>query len=367
VTPVIATAGPSAYWYLSRGTGAVTLLLLTISLVLGIVDQRRWRAPGWPRFVLDALHRNVSLLVLAVLTVHILTSVLDSFAPIKLTDAVVPFTSAYRPIWVGLGALTFDCLLAIALTSLLRQRLGHRAWRLVHWLAYVAWPVAVVHGLGTGSDAQQGWMLALTAICITAVLAAVWTRVIAASPEATAQRTAALAAIIIGPVALVAWLPHGPLGSGWARRAGTPTSLLASGARARTVAGRSPKQMFAVPFSGRLAGRFRESPGPGTLTTVDLKMRFRAESNGVADVRLEGEPLPGGGVRMMQSEVTLGPSSRPTSYRGHVLALQGNRLLATASDSAGRRLRVGMVLSLDSAARSVAGTISARPDSAAAG
>jgi sulfoxide reductase heme-binding subunit YedZ len=366
VSPVIATAGPSAYWYLSRGTGAVTLLLLTVSVVLGIVDQRRWRAPGWPRFVLDALHRNVSLLVLAVLAVHILTSVLDSFAPIRLTDVVVPFTSVYRPIWVGLGALAFDCLLAIALTSLLRQRLGHRAWRLVHWLAYVSWPVAVVHGLGTGSDAKRGWMLALIAICVTAVLIAAWTRVIAAAPQATAQRTAALAALIIGPVALVAWLPHGPLGSGWAGRAGTPAPLLASGARVRPLAVRSP-QGFAVPFSGRLAGSVRESRGPGSLTTVDLTMRFRAQSNGVADVRLEGEPLPGGGVRMTHSEVTLGPSSRPTSYRGHVLALQGNRLLAAVSDSAGRRLRVGMVLSLDSAAHSVAGTISARPESAGAG
>jgi methionine sulfoxide reductase heme-binding subunit len=145
VTAVFASAGPSAYWYLSRGTGGVALLLLTVSVVLGIVDQRRWRAPGWPRFVLDAMHRNVSLLVLLVLAVHILTAVLDSFAPIRLTNAVVPFTSTYRPIWVGLGALAFDFLLAIALTSMLRQRLGHRTWRLVHWLAYVSWPVALVH------------------------------------------------------------------------------------------------------------------------------------------------------------------------------------------------------------------------------
>ena len=124
--------------------------------MLGIVDQRHWRPPGWPRFVLDALHRNVSLLVLAILAVHIGTSVLDSFAPIRLVDAVVPFVSAYRPIWLGLGALAFDLLLAVLITSVLRRQFGHRAWRLVHWLAYVSWPVAVVHGLATGTDAKAG-------------------------------------------------------------------------------------------------------------------------------------------------------------------------------------------------------------------
>ena len=77
---------------------------------------------------------------------------------------------AYRPIWLGLGALAFDLLLAVLLTSMLRRQFGHRAWRFVHWLAYVSWPVAVVHGLATGTDAKAGWLLALTATCIVAVL-----------------------------------------------------------------------------------------------------------------------------------------------------------------------------------------------------
>src|SRR5690349_9921838 len=113
---LLATSGPSPLWYLSRGTGAVALLLLTVSVVLGILDQRRWRPRGTPRFVLDALHRNVSLLVLALLALHIASSLIDSFAPIRLVDAFVPFASAYRPVWLGLGALAFDLLLAVAIT-----------------------------------------------------------------------------------------------------------------------------------------------------------------------------------------------------------------------------------------------------------
>src|SRR5205823_4926276 len=153
-----ATLSPSAYWYLARGTGAVALVVLTASVVLGIMGSVRFAAPRWPRFAIDSIHRDLSLLVLVVLAIHIVTSVLDGFAPITLLDGVLPFLSAYRPLWLGLGTLAFDLLLAIAITSVIRRRLGYRAWRAVHWLAYASWPVAVLHGLGTGSDVKQWWM-----------------------------------------------------------------------------------------------------------------------------------------------------------------------------------------------------------------
>ena len=172
---VLATSGPTAMWYLTRATGAVAMILLTVSVVLGVVNVRRWRGERWPRFVLDALHRNVSLLVLAVIVVHVLTTVLDGFAPVTLVDGVIPFRTAYRSLWVGLGALSFDLLLAVAITSLVRARLGHRTWRAVHWLAYGSWPLALVHGLGSGTDVKAGWMVVLTGVCLLAVIWAVAT------------------------------------------------------------------------------------------------------------------------------------------------------------------------------------------------
>jgi hypothetical protein len=133
---VPAAAGPSAYWFLARGTGTVTLLLLTASVVLGVLGSVRFAAgPNWPRFTIDALHRDISLLVVALLVLHIITSVLDSFAPISLLDAVIPFRASYRPLWLGLGTLSFDVLIALIVTSLLRRRLGYRSWRAIHWLA----------------------------------------------------------------------------------------------------------------------------------------------------------------------------------------------------------------------------------------
>lgn len=222
----LAASGPSIYWYLTRSTGAMAMLLLSIALALGVVDVQRWSTPRWPRFIVDSLHRNVSLLALAFLVAHILTSVLDSFAPIGLTDAFIPFVGSYRPFWLGLGAVAFDLILAVIATSLLRTRMGYASWRAVHWLTYASWPIAILHGLGTGSDVKTSWLLVLSILCVVLVGAAVLTRVASGWPENLRVRGAALGGTGAFSIFLVLWLPHGPLGSEWARRSGTPTSLL---------------------------------------------------------------------------------------------------------------------------------------------
>jgi predicted ferric reductase len=232
----LAAAGPSAYWYLTRSTGTVALLLLSGAVVLGVIDVRRWSTPRWPRFVVDSLHRNLSLLAMVFLALHILTSVLDSFAPISLLDAFVPFAGSYRPLWLGLGAVSFDLLLAVTITSLLRQRIGYSSWRAVHWLAYASWPVALLHGLGTGSDVKATWLLMLSAACVALVLAAVVVRVAAGWPENLGRRSAAMAGAGLFALFLLVWLPGGPLGSEWPRRSGTPSSLLSHSHTANVTA-----------------------------------------------------------------------------------------------------------------------------------
>jgi sulfoxide reductase heme-binding subunit YedZ len=215
------------YWYLTRASGAVALILLTLALVVGIAAIGRVSTRRWPRFAIDGLHRSSSLLAIAFLALHIVTAVLDSFAPISLLNAVVPFTGSYRPLWLGLGATAFDLLLAVAVTSGLRIRLGHRAWRGVHWLAYAAWPIALLHGLGTGSDVRQGWMAAVYVGCGTAVVVSVVVRAALGWPERVRWRMAGLGALTGLALGVVLWLPRGPLGPHWARRAGTPANLLA--------------------------------------------------------------------------------------------------------------------------------------------
>jgi sulfoxide reductase heme-binding subunit YedZ len=139
---------------------------------------------------------------------------------------VIPLTSNYRPVWLGLGALSFDLLVALVATSLFRRRMGYRAWRGIHWLAYASWPIAVLHGLGTGSDVKSLWMLALTGVCAGAVLIAVWLRIAQAGADRTSVRAAAAVLSVAAPLGIAIFALAGPLQTGWARRAGTPGSLL---------------------------------------------------------------------------------------------------------------------------------------------
>jgi methionine sulfoxide reductase heme-binding subunit len=179
-------------WYLMRGTGFVTLLLFTLTVVGGIVNVKRYARPGWPRLVTALLHRNVALLSVVFLAIHILTAELDSYVKIGWLAAVVPFTSGWKPMWVGLGALAVDCLLAIVVTSLIRSRLSHRLWRAVHWLAYVSWPLAVAHGFGSGTDSATAWARAIYVLSIGVVALAVGWRLLG---KATAIPTPAPALV----------------------------------------------------------------------------------------------------------------------------------------------------------------------------
>ena len=214
------------YWYLTRASGAVSLILLTLSLAVGIALVGRIRSGRWPRFAVDGIHRSSSLLAIAFLAVHIVTAVLDSFAPISLLNAVIPFAGAYRPLWLGLGATAFDLLLAVALTSAVRGRLGFRTWRAVHWLAYASWPVAMLHGLGTGSDVGKSWMTIVYVICAALFAAAALARIAIGWPGEARWRLAGAGALAAYALGMGIWLPAGPLAPHWARRAGTPPALL---------------------------------------------------------------------------------------------------------------------------------------------
>lgn len=235
---ILTASSGSTSWYLTRSTGAVALVLLTMTVVLGVIDVRRFSTRGWPRFVLDALHRNLALLTIVFLVLHILTSVLDGFAPISLSAAVIPFISPYRPFWLGLGAIAFDLLIAITITSLLRRSIGHAAWRAAHWLSYLSWPLALLHGFGTGSDVKSTWLLALSIACLTAVLVAVLVRSLAGWPSNPRVRLGAIGTVCAFALALALWLPSGPLGSDWAQQAGTPTNLLAHSTHTSSGGGR---------------------------------------------------------------------------------------------------------------------------------
>jgi methionine sulfoxide reductase heme-binding subunit len=169
-------------WYLTRATGLVALVLLTISVVMGIVASIGWATERWPRFLSQRMHRDLSLFCLGFVALHVLSTVSDGYVDIGLSSAFIPFQTSYRPLWISFGALAFDLLLAVMLTSALRRRIGYSSWRIVHWLAYMCWPIALIHSLGSGSDSALPFVIALDVACGAAVVAATVCRVATGRP-----------------------------------------------------------------------------------------------------------------------------------------------------------------------------------------
>ncbi|MDO0911367.1 ferric reductase-like transmembrane domain-containing protein [Streptomyces sp. DT2A-34] len=178
-------------WYANRATGAVCLVLFTVVVLLGIAVRLRGRIPGLPRFGTVTLHRTLSLSATAFLAPHIAFAVIDDYVDITVLDVLVPFASEHQPLWLGLGTVAFDLMLAVLVTSLLRERVGHRTWRAVHWLAYASWPIALIHGVGIGTDTGSDWMTWLTVACVAAVVTAFGLR-LAHSARAARRTPAAL-------------------------------------------------------------------------------------------------------------------------------------------------------------------------------
>src|SRR5437762_7474400 len=154
-----AITSSTALWYASRATGVVSLLLLSLVVMLGILVNRQGRLPGLPSFAVTGLHRSLSLLAVLFIAVHVTTAIIDPFVSIGLAAVVIPFISPYEPFWLGLGAVALDLITALILTSLARAHISRRAWRGIHWLAYAAWPVALLHGIGSSPDLRSGGLL----------------------------------------------------------------------------------------------------------------------------------------------------------------------------------------------------------------
>jgi len=366
------TGSSQALWYLTRATGLVSLVLLTLVMVLGVSQVQRWSPARWPRFVTAALHRNASLLAVVFLALHIVSAVIDPFAPISIVSAVVPFASPYRTLWLGLGAVAFDLIVALVVTSLLRERMGYRLWRTIHWTAYACWPIAFVHGLGTGSDGRVGWVLGLDLVCLVAVLASVIWRLAANWQLDPARRAVGALSSAVVVVLVLGWVATGPTQPGWARKAGTPKSLLgssrsvaaSSGSTPTTGAGSSTSSTGAgsgltIPLRASFTGTLTQS-GEGRHATVTIQATLASGATGHLEIVLEGTALDDGGLALRAGRVAFGPPSQPAAYTGPVTSLAGGDVTARvtpASQSGASPSTAHITLQIDPTSSSVSGSL----------
>jgi hypothetical protein len=240
-------------------------------------------------------------------------------------------------------------------TSLLRARIGYRAWRAVHWLAYASWPFALVHGFGTGSDSRFGWLLIITIVCAGTVGAAHASRLLR-SPGPLPLRVGAGAVAVVLALLAVIWYRGGPGKPGWAARAGTPAYILNRHASSSATQG-APKLSTTLPtsFDGRLSGRFARSSDNAGDVGVAFGAAVRGRVPAVLRLTLWGTAA-GEGISMSDSSVTFAPVGIG-GYSGKVVALQGNQLAADLTSASGTRLRLTIVLNLDGATSTFTGSV----------
>jgi methionine sulfoxide reductase heme-binding subunit len=196
----------STLWYAARAGGLVSYLLLSCSVVLGLLLSARARLE-WPRFAVEDVHRYLAILTGVFLGVHVGAIALDQFVPFGLTNLLVPFTASYRPFATGLGVVAAELLVGVAVTNAVRDRIPHRVWRQAHYATLAVWILACVHGVLAGTDRHEPWMLTLYVSAAAAVAVAglsrfrpetAWPSLVAAVPAAT-MVVAALASLSQAP------------------------------------------------------------------------------------------------------------------------------------------------------------------------
>lgn len=177
------------FWYLSRASGVVGWVLITVAVIWGVVlstgilrDRDR---PGW---VLD-LHRMLGGLALAVLVVHVGALMFDPVVPFSVSDALVPFASAWKPWAVAFGIIGFYLLILIELSSFARRKMSLRTWRAIHMSAWAVALLGAVHaGLGGTDVSNRVYRIAALSLIGLTCLAAVLRLLVSRAPASRKLR-----------------------------------------------------------------------------------------------------------------------------------------------------------------------------------
>jgi sulfoxide reductase heme-binding subunit YedZ len=199
-----------ALWYAARASGVAAYVVLSLVVSLGLTLGGKAQNRRWPRFSVEDIHRFGGLLLGSLVGVHVLTIAADSFLPFSLSQLLIPFTSAYRPLWTGLGIAAAELLVALAITNHYRRRLPYSFWRKAHYLNFAIWAFASVHGLMGGTDRGAAWLAILYGVSVAGVVTLlVWRfgRYVFHTPRSA---TAGVVTVIALPLLIVGPLRHSP-------------------------------------------------------------------------------------------------------------------------------------------------------------
>jgi predicted ferric reductase len=153
---------PTVYWYLSRASGFVAFALFWLSMASGLIIPNKM-ARVWPGvFTAFDLHQYTSLLALGFTMFHVLVLLGNQYVPYNLVQLFVPFVDApYRPLWIALGQVGLYLTMLVSFTFYIRKQMGNRLWHIIHFLSYPLFAIALLHGLFSGTDSGNIWVLGM--------------------------------------------------------------------------------------------------------------------------------------------------------------------------------------------------------------
>jgi methionine sulfoxide reductase heme-binding subunit len=277
-------ASVSLTWVTTRAAGYTAFALLTVSVSLGLVLSSPIRSARWPRFATTELHRFVTLLTLVFIGVHVLVAMLDRFISFSLVEVLVPFTSHYRPLWMGIGIVSAYLALAVWASNWLQRRIGYAWWRRLHYASFAVYAGAAAHGLGSGSDSGWAWSRIIYVVSFVIVGGLLIVRIPAGDRRAPARSTARPRANphgAPGPARGTAVAPE-------SRTVGGPGAHPAASAARGTALGPA-----SAGFSARLDGRLWQGPNGDGAVLVGLDAALHSGFGGELRLRVFGRVPPG--------------------------------------------------------------------------
>ena len=175
------------FWIEARASGLLALLLLTTSVIAGLVLKSRPFGSALKPAAVTDIHRFLAMLCLGATAIHGAALVLDSSVHIGIVGLLVPGFVPYRPVWVGVGVVAAELMALVYISFSQRKRIGVKTWRRLHWSTYGIFAAMVVHGVMSGTDTAQPWALGIYLGAIGAVVMATAWRILV--PPAKPVRT----------------------------------------------------------------------------------------------------------------------------------------------------------------------------------
>jgi DMSO/TMAO reductase YedYZ heme-binding membrane subunit len=376
-------------WDIARAGGFTAYLLVTASVVLGLVLSMRWQARWWPRLVSYELHIWITILSFVFLVIHMLASWLDPFTRFGLNELLLPFASHYRPLWMAFGIVAAYLALAVTLSLFIRQRIGYLWWRRLHQLSFAVWALAIIHGLATGSDTRTPWGIEIYMVSAVVVCALLCARLM--QSVGPGERAHPLwAGAVAGALAVaIIWAATGPLRPGWNAIAnnhnGTGGIAQAAGSATPTA---TPTAPFGQPFTSSAQGVVSTQTDANTgQPIVQLDLTLAGSQQGVLQIQLwqqingggngrgEGDNEDGdhgdhgkngskngnGSVSVTTSQVTLGANAATPLYQGQLSTLNGGSMVARLDATQPGQPALQLTINVQVQGNTVSGTVSGTP------